>query len=245
MKGVAPGRLLRLKPDDPRVLDTHALITVSTLLPPPEKIGELEKHLEQLYLGNCASNIKICCLADHHGAPRPSMPEDKAALKAAIKAFDRLNSKYGGGFILAVRRRTYSKTQNEFTGKERKRGAITDLVAAIKGDGRAFVCLHGDRTSLHKVKYLIALDSDTRLAFDGARVLISAAEHPANRPVIDGGRVVRGYGIIAPAAENRLDGGSSAFARVMTGQSGFSSYDSARSERYQDLSAREYSAARV
>lgn len=235
LKGVAPGRLLRLKPDDPRVLDTHALITVSTLLPPPEKIGELEKHLEQLYLGNCIGNIKICCLADHHGAPRPSMPEDKAALNAAVKAFDRLNSKYGGGFILAVRRRTYSRTQNEFTGKERKRGAITDLVAAIKGDGKAFACLHGDRTSLHKVKYLIALDSDTGLAFDGARLLVAAAEHPANRPIIDGGRVVKGYGIIAPAAENRLDGGSSAFARVMTGQSGFSSYDLARSERYQDL----------
>lgn len=64
------------------------------------------------------------------------MPEDKAALNAAVKAFDRLNSKYGGGFILAVRRRTYSKTQNEFTGKERKRGAITDLVAAIKATVR-------------------------------------------------------------------------------------------------------------
>ena len=88
---------------------------------------------------------------------------------------------------------------------------------------------------MHKVKYLIALDSDTGLAFDGARLLVAVAEHPANRPIIDGGRVVKGYGIIAPAAENRLDGGSSAFARVMTGQSGFSSYDSARSERYQDL----------
>lgn len=235
LSGVPQGRLLSLKPDSPQVLGTHALITVSTLLPPPERADELAAHLEQLYLSNCVGNIKLCCLADYPGAQTPVRPEDKTALRAAVNAFDRLNSKYGGGFILAVRRRTYSETQNEFTGRERKRGAITDLVAAIKGDGKAFACLHGDIAELHKVKYLIALDGDTRLAFDGARELIAAAEHPSNRPVIEGGRVVRGYGIIAPAAEPRLDGGNSAFATVMGGRGGFSAYNFGGGERYQQL----------
>lgn len=236
MKGVAPKRFFRLSVDDSRVMNASTLITVSTLLPSADKVHELEKHLEKIYLSNCTGSIRVCCLADFKAADMPEKPEDKNMIKAVKAAVSRLNVKYGGGFVLAVRPRVYSKTQGEFIGRERKRGAITELVRAIKGNSKGFLELFGDTDSLTNVKYLIALDADTQLVFDSARELVAIAEHPLNKPVIRNGRVAEGYGILVPRTENRLCGGNtSLFARIMAGDTGITAYDSLSCERYQDL----------
>lgn len=236
MKTVLPKRFLRLSENCERVKNAHALLTVSIILPSADNIGGLEKHLEQLYLSNCTGNIKVCCLADLKSAGMPRKPEDKAIINAAKNAVDRLNAKYSGGFIFAVRPRVHSETQNEFIGRERKRGAITELIRAIKGNRKGFSLIHGDASSLNEVKYLIALDADTQLVFDSASELIAIAEHPLNRPVIKNGRVVSGYGILVPKTENRLKSKSSTvFGMLMAGDSGISAYDSLTGERYQDL----------
>lgn len=235
LKDAVPERFPRLSADDGRVMNAATLITVSTLLPSADKIPELEKRLEKLYLSNCVGNIRICCLADFKGAAVPAKPEDKITAKAFCEAADRLNRKYGGGFIFAVRPRVYSETQKEFIGRERKRGAITELIRAIKGNSEGFSLLHGDTADLKETKYLIALDADTGLVFDSARELVSIAEHPLNAPVIKNGRVVKGYGILAPRTENRIDDGAGLFSSVLAGDRGITAYDSLSSERYQDL----------
>ncbi|MBQ7122381.1 MAG: hypothetical protein IJO03_08995 [Clostridia bacterium] len=234
MKGVTPKRFFRISTDDSRVTDAHTLITVSTLMPAASNAAKLEKKLEDIYLSNCAGNIRVCCLADFKAADMPQKPEDKIMLKAAKAAVSRLNEKYGGGFILAVRPRVFSKTQGEFIGRERKRGAITELVRAIKGNRKGFIEIFGDTDSLEEVRYLIALDDDTQLVFDSARELVSIAEHPLNAPVVRNGRVTEGYGILVPKTENRLENGS-LFARIMAGDTGITAYDSLSCERYQDL----------
>lgn len=236
LKGVKTERFLRLSSDDSRVMNAHTLITVSTLLPSADKVYKLEKHLEEIYLSNCIGNIKVCCLADFKSASTPDRPEDKNILKATKEAVERLNKKHNGGFILAVRPRIYSKTQNEFTGRERKRGAITELVNAINGKQKGFCEIFGDIADLSAVKYLIALDSDTRLVFDSARELVAIAEHPLNKPIIKNGRVAEGYGVLVPKTENRLsDGKTSLFSRIMAGDTGITAYDSLSCEKYQDL----------
>lgn len=236
MKGVMPKRFLRIDRDDEKVLKSHTLITISTILPSPDKISKLERHLEQLYLSNCMGNIKICCLTDLKAADMPEKPADKIAVKAAREMTERLNKKYSGGFIFALRPRSYSKTQNEFIGKERKRGAITALIREIKGEKSSFSILCGDIENITKVKYLIVLDADTGLVFDSARELISIAEHPLNQPVISNGRVVDGYGILVPKTENRQESDKTGFfSLIMSGDRGITAYDSLESERYQDL----------
>lgn len=236
LKSASSKRFMRLSVDCEAVSNAYALITVSTLMPSADRMKELEKNLEQLYLSNCTGNIKICCLADLKAAGMPRKPEDKTVIKAAKETVDRLNRRYGGGFILAVRPRVHSKTQNEFIGRERKRGAITELIRAIKEGGKGFSVIHGDASELDKVKYLIALDTDTQLVFDSARELIAVAEHPLNRPVIKKGRVVSGYGILAPKTENSLRSkNSTVFAKLIAGDSGITAYDSVTGERYQDL----------
>ena len=236
LKNVAPRGILRLSVDSQAVAEICALMTVSTVMPSADKICNLEAHLEKLYLSNGSDHIKVCCLADFKSAGMPRKPEDKALLKAAKEAIDRLNRKHGGGFILAVRPRVHSATQNEFIGRERKRGAITELIRAIKGNQKGFSLIHGDVSDLKKVKYLIALDADTGLVFDSARELIAAAEHPLNKPVIKNGRVVEGYGILIPKTETELvKEDSTAFTVLMAGDSGISSYDPGVGEKYRDL----------
>ncbi len=238
VKTAKPVRLMRLKTDSRMVDNVTALITVSMLLPPANEMDRLSNHLEKLYLSNGGDNIKICCLADFKGADTPSLQGDKTDIRAAMRIFDRLNERYSGGFILAVRPRVYSKTQDEFTGKERKRGAISDLVKAIKGEEKGFSLLYGDKKKLKSVKYIIALDADTELEFDGARSLIAVAEHPLNRPVTDKekGRVTKGYGIIVPRAENKVDySRCTFFEKIMAGGSCISVYDAILTEKYQAL----------
>ncbi len=235
LRGVVPERFPRLPVESERVAEAQTLITVSTILPPAEKMRELEAHLEQLYLSNCVGAIKICCLGDFKGADMPSKPEDKSILKSAVQMIDRLNDRHGGGFVMAVRPREYSKTQGKFIGKERKRGAITALVRAIKGKRSEITVIHGDAEGLEKTKYIIALDGDTQLVFDSARELVAVAEHPLNKPIIRNGRVVEGYGILAPRAETAIEKKPSRFSAIMSGSRGITAYDSLSCERYQQL----------
>ena len=238
VKGVAPKRFLRLSVDDERVLNAHTLITVTTVMPAAEKLPELEKHLEEIYLSNCMGNIKVCCLCDFKSADMPTKPEDRILLRAITEMTDRLNKKHGSGFIVAVRPRAFSETQNEFIGREKKRGAITELIRAVKGKSKGFSLLYGDIAELEKTKYIIALDADTGLVFDCARELVAIAEHPVNRPVIKDGRVVRGYGLLVPKSENSLkEKNGTFFSAVMAGDSGVAAYDTLTNERYQDLFA--------
>ena len=236
LSAVTPKRFIRLKNNSEKVDEVCTLLTVSTLLPSADGMKKLGKHLEKLYLSNGGNNIRVCCLADFKAADMPSKPEDKVVLKAAAEMIDKLNSVHAGGFILAVRPRTYSKTQSVFIGRERKRGAITDLVNAIKGDEKGFAVIHGDKSDLKKNKYIIALDSDTELEFDGARKLVSVAEHPINRPVInrEKGRVTAGYGILVPRASTKI-GSKTRFSEIMSDEAGVSSYETLANEKYQDL----------
>jgi len=181
-------------------------------------------------------------LADLKGANEAELPGDKAVLEAARKEVERLCAKHGGGFLLAVRHREFSPTMGNYAGRERKRGAIRDLVNAIHGgETGPFRLLCGDLAHLSQYKYILALDADTQLPLDTVPEMVSAALHPCNRPRFDLalGRVVKGYGILAPHVELDLESARrSAFSHAMAGEGGNSPYDNRVSERYQDLFGR-------
>ncbi len=238
MTGVEPERLMRLKTDTDQVQKTPVLMTVSTLMPSPDNVSSLGKRLENLYLSNKTEGLSVCCLVDFKGAPSPTMPEDKTCSKAVCDVIDKLNNKYSGGFIFALRERVYSKTQDEYTGRERKRGAITDLVNAIGGNSDGFSLIYGDKSALKGIRYIFALDYDSVPEFNATEKLVSIAEHPLNRPVIDKklGRVTSGYGIVVPKSENRIRyENSTLFERLMSGTNGAGGYDNLAGEKYRDL----------
>ncbi|MCL2299220.1 MAG: DUF3131 domain-containing protein, partial [Firmicutes bacterium] len=235
LRGAQPLPLPRMELGGAVPEEGRTLITVSALLP----CADLGRRMEELHSSNGGPNVDICMLADLKGANEAETPEDEIVLNAARAETERLCAKHGGGFLLAVRHRTFSPTMGNYAGRERKRGAICDLVGAIHGgETGPFRLLCGDLTHLRDYKYLLALDADTRLPLDTVPEMVSAALHPCNRPRFDLalGRVVRGYGILAPHVELDLDSvRQSAFAHAMAGEGGSSPYANRVSERYQDL----------
>lgn len=236
MRGVNHRKMMKLNINSEKVSKANALITLSVILPSYDKMDELKTKLEDIYLSNAGDNIRVCCLGDFKGSDSPRKPEDKHIVNALSNAIEELNKKYGGGFLAAVRSRSYSETQNEFIGKERKRGAIRDLIRAVKGDEKNFLSLTGDKEGFNETKYIIALDYDSKPVFNSARKLISVAEHPINKPVIMNGKVVSGYGILTPKTVNSLESSCKTFfSSVMSHDSGISSYDNYSCERYNSL----------
>lgn len=213
-------------------------VVVSNLLPQAKKANEISSRLESLYLTNGDGNIMFGILADFKGAKSPNLPEDKSALNAAKREVFELNKKYGNHFFIAVRERRFSRTQNIYSGWERKRGAIIELIRYIKGRNVKLALFEGDKNRLKKVTHIIALDADTRLLIGTASELIATAIHPLNRPVVDKKKkmVVRGYGILAPKiGTDLISAGKTAFARIMTGVRGISPYGGVSADIYQDL----------
>ncbi len=89
------------------------------------------------------------------------------------------------------------------------------------------------------VRYVITLDSDTRLPRDAVRRLIGKMAHPLNRPRLDADRgvVVEGYAVLQPRVTPSLPKGGegSLFQRIFSSASGIDPYASAVSDVYQDM----------
>ena len=235
VRNIRAEKFLSLDPASKTVSDVNAMIVLSVILPSADKMSEIGKKLENVFFSNACENIGICCLADFKAADMPRKSEDKYILNSLNDIIAGLNKKYGGGFVSAVRPRCYSQTQNEFIGKERKRGAIRELIRYIKGDEKGFLSVNGDVEILKKSKYLIILDSDTRPVFDSVRELVAVAEHPINKPFVKNGKVVSGYGILAPKMQTSLASAGTFFGNIMSASTGISYYDENSSERYQNL----------
>ncbi len=213
-------------------------VVISTLLPSAQNVPALRERLERLYLANSQDDLYFCVLADLKESDYPSDAKDQPQIKVAAEMVCRLNTQYPGRFMLLVRPRVFSKTQNKFSGWERKRGAISQFAAMTQGGSISLLHFEGDRSLLRKTRYMIALDSDTDLLFNSAKKMISAAVHPLNQPVInpETGRVTAGYGILTPRMGTELESAKkTAFSRVMSGCGGTTSYDVFTQDVYQDL----------
>ena len=103
--------------------------------------------------------------------------------------------------------------------------------------------IHGDRRAAARpaagVRYVITLDSDTRLPRETVRRLVGKMAHPLNQPRFDAatGRVVEGYAVLQPRVTPSLPIGreGSLFQRIFSSMSGIDPYASAVSDVYQDL----------
>lgn len=121
-------------------------------------------------------------------------------------------------------------------GWERKRGAVVELSSLISGQPTTFETVICDDAFLHDIKYIITLDADTRLPLGGALKLVSCMLHPANRPIIRGGKVVGGHAILQPAVATTADSAAcTPFSVMCTGAGGTDVYAGAAYDTYQTL----------
>ncbi|MGM9520913.1 MAG: GH36-type glycosyl hydrolase domain-containing protein [Oscillospiraceae bacterium] len=237
---VHPRRLPRMSFEGGIPKSGRTICVISSLLTDSSSGPKLARLLEEYRLSNrdAGENLLFGILADLKEGKQKREKDDAVIIDEAREAVNRLNKEYGGGFFLLIRDREYSESDGCFMGRERKRGAITELVRLLSGKKSAVRVEAGDAEALREINFILTLDSDTRLTAGSAREMIGAAMHPVNIPVIDAkkGRVVQGYGIFEPRVATELSSaGKSDFSKVFAGQGGVDPYNSAVSDVYQDL----------
>ncbi|WP_426011359.1 GH36-type glycosyl hydrolase domain-containing protein [Caulobacter sp. DWR2-3-1b2] len=222
--------------------DLRTLVAVPTLLTSLSEVGELVARLEVHYLASPPGDLHFALLSDWSDATSEHVGGDEELLAAAKEGIDRLNRRYGpaaGGerFLLLHRRRVWNKGEGRWIGWERKRGKLCELNRLLRGASNTTFLSPPVVPS--SVRFVITLDSDTRLPRETVGRLIGKMAHPLNRPRFDAelGRVVEGYAVLQPRVTPALPVGreGSLFLRIFSGASGIDPYAAAVSDVYQDL----------
>ena len=243
---VGPAVLPGLELRDGVAKELRTIVVVPTLLTTNIAIDQLIERLEVHHLASPDGDIRFALLSDWTDSATENAAGDEALLGAAIEGIGRLNAKYGpasdgGRFFLLHRRRVWNEGQGKWIGWERKRGKLHELNRLLRGAAdTTFLALGGELPLVPKgVRYVITLDTDTRLPIGAAKRLIGKMAHPLNRPKFDrvSRRVVEGYGVlqprVTPSLPTALDG--SVFQRVFSSPTGIDPYAAAVSDVYQDL----------
>ena len=220
----------------------RTLCVVSTLLTTRDAAEEACAALEEARLLNrdAGENLLFALLADLPDSPSPDAPEAEAAAHAAALAVDALNGKYAGGFFLLTRPRVRT-AEGRWQGWERKRGALLETMRLLRGRENAVSVAAGDAAALAGIRFLLVMDSDTRMTPGAAREMIGAMLHPLCRPVVDAQRgvVTAGYGILSPRVGTTLAAAMrSDFSRIFAGPGGADPYAGACSEVRMDCFGR-------
>ena len=192
-------------------------------------------RLEELRLASVheGKELRFGLLADLPAAKTETAPGDEALISDARRGIEKLNEKYGGGFYLFLRPRSFDG--EGYAGFERKRGALSELAKLVCGQASALE-VTGDAEALRGTRYILSLDADTRIFPGSLGQLIGAALHPLNspRPGPDG-LPCAGHAVIHPRIETELESAAATdFALIFAGPGGSDPYGALSSELYMD-----------
>ena len=218
------------------------LVVVPTLLTKEEDIRSDIENLEVRYQANPDPNLIFALFTDFTDADQPEKEDDGKLLDIALRGIERLNDRYGiDRFYLLHREREWSESESCYMGWERKRGKLEDLHRFLNDlpprSGQQIVRV-GDPERLHRIRFVITLDSDTQLPRGSARRMVETMAHPLNEPVIDpeSGLVKEGFTIVQPRISTSLPSATATtFTRLFTDPIGTDPYTTAVSDVYQDL----------
>jgi hypothetical protein len=244
---VAPQPLPRLDYSAGIPSRDRTLVVVPCMFGSIDAVDALAEALEVRFLANRDPHLHFALLSDFLDADVQLLPGDEALLAHAAEQIERLNARYAPGdgdrFFLMHRARSWNVGEGKWIGPERKRGKLASLNRLLRpaahpraADG--FMRLVGATGVLVDVRYVITLDSDTRLPRDAARELVGTLAHPLNRARFDATRrcVTRGYGILQPGVGSSMGGRrASRYARMYGSEPGIDPYSRAVSDVYQDL----------
>lgn len=244
---IPPRHLPRLELIDGITPDLRTFVVVPMMLTNEADIAVQVAQLEVHYLANPRGDVRFALLSDWRDADTEHMDSDMPLLAVASARIAALNAQYPNGtsdsprFFLLHRRRLWNESQRKWLAWERKRGKLHEFNRLLRGAAdTSFIDVDGRAPCIPPgVRYVITLDSDTRLPIDAVRQLVGTAAHPLNRPYIDprSRRVVAGYGILQPRITPTLPTMSegSRYSRLFSGPYGIDPYAGAVSDVYQDL----------
>ena len=215
------------------------LVVMPVLLISEREIRDAATQLENHFLASRMENCLYALLGDFSDSDTEEQSEEAALLRLGKKLVRALNEKYAGNgehiFFYLHRKRVYNEHDKVYMGRERKRGALGDLVELmVSGREEPFLFLSGKLPQ--GIRYCMTLDADTVLPPEALKKLIGAMEHPLSEPELEGGVVKRGYGVISPRMCALPSGAAkSRVARLFSGDCGMDSYFPVSGEFYQDV----------
>ena len=218
----------------------RTLVAVPTLLTSKAAVADQVARLEIHYLSSGAGEIHFALLSDWTDDATEHSDGDAALLAVAVDGIARLNLKHGpapGGdrFLLLHRRRVWNQGEARWIGWERKRGKLHELNRLLRGaTDTSFL---RPPPMPQNVRYVVTLDTDTRLPRGAVCRLVGKMAHPLNAPRLENGRVVEGHAVLQPRVTPSLPTGRSAsvFQRIFSSMDGIDPYAAAASDVYQDL----------
>ena len=211
------------------------MCTIPVLLKNADDVENMMNKLEVYYLANKSPNLYFTLLGDCTSEEKETTPNDEIIAKKGIKITEELNKKYGNIFNFIYRKREWCSGERCYMGWERKRGLLSqlnDFLITGKDDFLVNTC-----KNLPKIKYVITLDSDTKLVIDTAKKLVGAMAHILNKPEIDKitNTVCSGHALIQPRiGVHMLDERKNVFTRLFSLPGGTDLYTNAISDVYQD-----------
>ncbi|MDD4643840.1 MAG: glucoamylase family protein, partial [Bacilli bacterium] len=236
--------LFKLKFEDGLPQEYSTMVVIPTIVNNKQKVLKMFDALETYYLSNKTDNIYFTLLGDCTSEMVQYVEKDKEIVEAGLNKVNQLNEKYGKNiFFYAYRNRFYSESEECFLGFERKRGALLHFNKLLlnrltkKEKDQYFNC-HTFNDFDIPIKYVITLDTDTKLVLNTALVLIGAMAHPMNSPVLseDKRKVISGYGVMQPRIGIDVEVTSkSLYSQLFAGLGGLDIYTTASFDLYQDV----------
>ena len=213
------------------------LVVVPMMLASKNVIEREIEKLEVRFLANQQPHLSFALFSDYLDWSSQTAAGDAALLQTAIDGIKGLNAKYSDAkFLLFHRVREWSQSEQQWIGRDRKRGKLEDLNDYLSGNLQSNILYAG---VLEKpVRYVITLDADTQLPPGTATRLVATIAHPLNRVELDPLTKVRtrGYAIIQPRVSISLPGATtSRFTRIFADASGTDPYCKSVSDAQQDL----------
>lgn len=211
------------------------MCVIPALLKNKEDVEELMQKLESYYWANKSDNIFFTLLGDCTSEKSETNNNDDEIISAGKEYVKRLNEQYGSIFNFIYRKREWNSSERCYMGWERKRGILNQLNEYLITRRNPFLVNTCD--NLPKIKYIITLDSDTKLNLNTAEELVGAMAHILNKPDVDKitNTVSSGHALIQPRVGiNIMSERRSMFTRIFAGSGGTDLYTNAVSDIYQD-----------
>ena len=219
------------------------MVVIPTIVSDKNKIKEMFDILETFYLINKSDNLYFTLLGDTKAANEKIMPYDDELSSYGKEICDNLNKKYKKKlFYFIYRKRIWNAKENCYLGYERKRGALLQFNKVLLHEtNKEFEDKYFNVNTLYNnnldIKYVITLDTDTRLVLNTALNLVGAMAHPMNRPVLnkEGTKVIKGYSLMQPRVSVDIEAtNKSLYSQIFVGIGGFDTYTAIVPNLYQD-----------
>ena len=220
------------------------MVVIPTIVATTEKVKEMFDTLETYYLVNKTNNLYFTLLGDVKAYDKEVYPLDEQISKFGVEYANKLNHKYKKNiFQFVYRRRIWNEKENCYLGYERKRGALLQFnklllkQMSLKDQVKNYNVHTFDDFDVD-IKYVITLDTDTKLVLNTALNLVGAMSHPLNKPILNKNRtrVIKGYALMQPRVSVDIEAtNKSLYSQIFAGIGGFDTYGAIVPNIQQDL----------